>query len=421
MRNRVNGVDCPWLNEGSSKATGLNSMVREAMCLSDWQNVVGQLITDSNGTKKADKDMEPIIETEPLGLDNPSAAIPVVISGPCSAESEDQTMRVARELADGGVNIFRAGIWKPRTRPGSFEGMGVTALPWLRSVKEETGMKCAVEVATSYHAYEALKHGIDILWIGARTTANPFAVQEIATAIEGSDVTVLVKNPVNPDIDLWTGAMERLYRAGIKRLGAIHRGFSHNGRSPYRNMPLWDIPIEFRKRHPGMVMINDPSHIAGKRKLVAPVARKALSLGFDGIFVESHCDPDNALSDSGQQMTPADFFSMLDRLSEKGGNSGELSGSDDNMIDELRSEIDNIDGELLTALLERMEVAREIGVYKNSRSMPPLQPSRWSELLNSRLEKGSRLGLRKEFVEMLFSFIHKESVKLQSEVRSDRV
>ena len=281
------------------------------------------------------KDLQPILLP---GVDRKR---PLIIAGPCSAETEEQVMNTARQLAEQGIKIFRAGIWKPRTKPGGFEGVGVEGLAWLKRVKEETGMYTATEVATERHVFEALKHGIDILWIGARTTANPFAVQEIADALKGVDIPVLIKNPVNPDLELWIGAVERIYNAGLRRLGVIHRGFSSYDKHLYRNMPQWHIPIELRRRLPNLPIFCDPSHIGGKRELVAPLCQQAMDMGFDGLIVESHCDPDCAWSDKNQQVTPEALSYILNMLVIR-----ETTQTTENLA-ELRHQIDQLDNQLL--------------------------------------------------------------------------
>lgn len=338
---------------------------------------------------------------------------PILIAGPCSAETEKQTMDTAIQLSSLGVRVFRAGIWKPRTRPGAFEGVGSIGFNWLRRVKEETGMKVAVEVATAHHVYEALKFGTDILWVGARTTANPFAVQEIAEALKGVNIPILIKNPVNPDLELWIGAFERINRAGVSNLCAVHRGFSSSGITNYRNQPLWEIPLQFRKSFPEIPMINDPSHISGKRDMVEYVAMKAMDLGFDGLIIESHCNPDEAWSDKNQQLTPVDLKTLIERIARRAA-AGVTTEESDN-LEELRSQIDYCDHELLFTLFDRMRVSEKIGKYKKERSLSVIQMNRWAEILSSRLSEGSKMGLREEFVEGLFNYIHQESVNLQAE------
>ncbi len=340
---------------------------------------------------------------------------PIVIAGPCSAETEEQVMATARELAKNGVKIFRAGIWKPRTKPGGFEGVGEQGLAWLRRVKEETGMLVATEVATKHHVKAALDAGVDVLWIGARTSANPFAMQEIADALAGVDVPVLVKNPVNPDLELWIGAMQRLYNAGLRRIGAIHRGFSAYGKHLYRNMPQWHIPIELRRRLPNLTIFCDPSHIGGKRELVAPLSQQAMDMGFDGLIIESHCEPDSAWSDKSQQVTPEVLNFILHTLVVR--DSVQTTES----LALLRQQIDQIDSELLEALSKRMRVSREIGQYKKEHSMPVVQTGRYDDILNSRARSAEELGMSGEFMKVVYQAIHEESVRQQIEVLNNRL
>ena len=340
---------------------------------------------------------------------------PIVIAGPCSAETEEQVMATARELAKNGVKIFRAGIWKPRTKPGGFEGVGEQGLAWLRRVKEETGMLVATEVATKQHVEAALDAGVDVLWIGARTSANPFAMQEIADALAGVDVPVLVKNPVNPDLELWIGAMQRLYNAGLRRIGAIHRGFSAYGKHLYRNMPQWHIPIELRRRLPNLTIFCDPSHIGGKRELVAPLSQQAMDMGFDGLIIESHCEPDSAWSDKSQQVTPEVLNFILHTLVVR--DSVQTTES----LALLRQQIDQIDSELLEALSKRMRVSREIGQYKKEHSMPVVQTGRYDDILNSRARSAEELGMSGEFMKVVYQAIHEESVRQQIEVLNNRL
>ncbi len=340
---------------------------------------------------------------------------PVVIAGPCSAETEEQVMATARELAKNGVKIFRAGIWKPRTKPGGFEGVGEQGLAWLRRVKDETGMLVATEVATKQHVKAALDAGVDVLWIGARTSANPFAMQEIADALVGVDVPVLVKNPVNPDLELWIGAMQRLYNAGLRRIGAIHRGFSAYGKHLYRNMPQWHIPIELRRRLPNLTIFCDPSHIGGKRELVAPLSQQAMDMGFDGLIIESHCEPDSAWSDKSQQVTPEVLNFILHTLVVR--DSVQTTES----LALLRQQIDQIDSELLEALSKRMRVSREIGQYKKEHSMPVVQTGRYDDILNSRARSAEELGMSGEFMKVVYQAIHEESVRQQIEVLNNRL
>ena len=340
---------------------------------------------------------------------------PIVIAGPCSAETEEQVMATARELAKNGVKIFRAGIWKPRTKPGGFEGVGEQGLVWLKRVKEETGMLVATEVATKQHVKAALVAGVDVLWIGARTSANPFAMQEIADALAGVDVPVLVKNPVNPDLELWIGAMQRLYNAGLRRIGAIHRGFSAYGKHLYRNMPQWHIPIELRRRLPNLTIFCDPSHIGGKRELVAPLSQQAMDMGFDGLIIESHCEPDSAWSDKSQQVTPEVLNFILHTLVVC--DSVQTTES----LALLRQQIDQIDSELLEALSKRMRVSREIGQYKKEHSMPVVQTGRYDDILNSRARSAEELGMSGEFMKVVYQAIHEESVRQQIEVLNNRL
>lgn len=349
------------------------------------------------------------LELEPLRLPSDNER-PFVIAGPCSAETEEQVMTTARQLANYGCHMFRAGIWKPRTKPGGFEGNGEKALPWMQQVKKETGMLTATEVATPEHVELALKYGIDVLWVGARTTGNPFAMQALADALKGTDVPVLVKNPTNPDLELWIGALERLNLAGIKRLGAIHRGFSSYDNKIYRNLPTWQIPIELHRRIPDLPIINDPSHIGGRRELIAPLCQQAMDLGFDGLIVESHCDPDKAWSDAKQQVTPdvLDYIlSLLVIRDETVTTEG---------IVQLRKQIDEIDNQLMEMLSKRMRVCREIGHYKKEHNMTVLQTSRYNEILDKRGAQGALCGMAPEFVAKVFENIHEESVRQQIEI-----
>lgn len=340
---------------------------------------------------------------------------PVVIAGPCSAETEEQVMETAKDLAKNGVRIFRAGIWKPRTKPGGFEGVGSVGLTWLQEVKKETGMLVATEVANKQHVEEALNAGVDLLWIGARTSANPFAMQEIADSLVGADVPVLVKNPVNPDLELWIGAMQRIYNAGIRQIGAIHRGFSAYGKHLYRNMPQWHIPIELRRRMPELTLICDPSHIGGKRELVAPLSQQAMDMGFDGLIVESHCDPDSAWSDKSQQVTPEVLNFILNMLVVRDTTQTTES------LTLLRQQIDQIDNDLLEALSKRMRISREIGQYKKEHSMPVVQTGRYDDILNSRAAAAEELGMNGDFMKTVYQAIHEESVRQQIEVLNNRM
>lgn len=349
------------------------------------------------------------LDLKPLGLPCDSER-PFVIAGPCSAETEEQVMTTARQLAFKGCHIFRAGVWKPRTKPGGFEGNGETALPWMKRVKDETGMLITTEVATPEHVELALKYGMDILWIGARTTANPFAMQALADSLKGVDIPVLVKNPVNPDLELWIGAMERINQAGVKRIAAIHRGFSSFDKKIYRNLPMWQIPIELRRRIPDLPIICDPSHIGGRRELVAPLCQQAMDLGFDGLIVESHCDPDKAWSDAKQQVTPEVLDYILSLLVIR-DESVTTEG-----ISELRKQIDELDNNLMELLSKRMRVCREIGQYKKEHNMTVLQTSRYNEILDKRGAQGSLCGMDPAFIKEVFEAIHEESVRQQMEI-----
>ena len=349
------------------------------------------------------------LELQPLNLPSDNRR-PFVIAGPCSAETEEQVMTTAQQLAMKGCHMFRAGVWKPRTKPGGFEGNGEKALPWLKRVKEETGMLTATEVATPEHVELCLKYGIDVLWIGARTSANPFAMQALADSLKGVDVPVLVKNPVNPDLELWIGALERINQAGIRRLGAIHRGFSSYDKKIYRNLPMWQIPIELQRRIPSLSIFNDPSHIGGRRELIAPLCQQAMDLGFEGLIVESHCSPDEAWSDAKQQVTPdvLDYIlSLLVIRDEHVTTEG---------ISQLRKQIDELDNELMDLLAKRMRVCREIGQYKKEHNMTVLQTNRYNEILEKRGAQGQLCGLSAQSVATIFETIHEESVRQQLEI-----
>ena len=348
-----------------------------------------------------------IMNLEPITLPGIENKRPLVIAGPCSAETEDQVLETAKELAAQGIKIFRAGIWKPRTEPGGFEGVGSIGLPWLKRVKEETGMYVSTEVANQYHVFEALKYGVDILWIGARTAANPFSMQEIADALKGVDIPILIKNPVNPDLELWIGAVERIYNAGIRKIGVIHRGFSAYDKRIYRNLPQWHIPIELRRRFPNIPIICDPSHIGGKRDLIAPLSQQAMDLGFDGLIIESHCNPDCAWSDASQQVTPDVLAYILDMLIIR-----ETSQSTEN-LNELRRQIDELDNQLLDLLAKRMRISREIGLYKKEHDMPILQATRYDEILNKRVEQACNMDMDGEFMKTILAAIHEESIRQQ--------
>lgn len=349
------------------------------------------------------KDIKPILDGEK----------PLIIAGPCSAETEEQVMKTARELAENGIKVFRAGIWKPRTKPGGFEGIGSEGLKWMQRVKEETGMLTATEVATRKHVQEALEAGIDILWIGARTSANPFAMQEIADTLaeaQAHDIPVLVKNPVNPDLELWIGALQRIYNAGIRRLGAIHRGFSVYGKHLYRNLPQWHIPNELRRRLPELNIVCDPSHIGGRRELIAPISQQALNMGFDGLIIESHCDPDCAWSDASQQITPETLDLILNTLVTP------TSTQTTENLAALRQQIDRLDNELVELLAKRMRVSREIGQYKKEHSMPVVQPGRYDDIMQTRSRLASQMEMSADFMQAVLTAIHAESVRQQLEI-----
>ena len=337
---------------------------------------------------------------------------PPVIAGPCSAESPQQLLDTALALSSYGVRVFRAGVWKPRTKPGGFEGVGSQAFEWLDEVRRRTSIAICVEVATPQHVEEALARGTEILWIGARTTANPFAVQEIADALKGCDIPVLVKNPPSPDIELWCGAVERLREAGIGQIGLIHRGFTTFDGDIYRNAPLWHIPIEMKRRYGEMTLICDPSHIGGRRELVAPISQQALDLSFDALMIESHCNPDAALSDARQQLTPEALEAVLSSLAVR-DNSPEVEG-----ITLLRSQIDGIDGEIISLLARRMRLSDEIGEYKREHNMPLLQSGRYREIVEKRSALGASMGLDKGFITRIMEEIHRQSIARQMGSRS---
>jgi chorismate mutase len=340
---------------------------------------------------------------------------PILISGPCSAESEEQILNEARQLAQSGmVSVFRAGIWKPRTRPNSFEGVGDIGLQWLMHAKQQSGLPVATEVANAKHVEACLKAGIDVLWIGARTTANPFSVQEIADALKGVHIPIMVKNPINPDLQLWLGAFERLYSAGITQMLAVHRGFSSYSKSVFRNLPMWEIPIELKAIFPEIEIICDPSHIAGNRQMLAIVAQKAMDLNMAGLMIESHPDPDNALSDKQQQITPAQLTKMIHSLSVR------VEETDDmeylTQLEELRSLIDEIDTDIIKKLANRIELVERIGEYKKENNITILQLERWKEILQTRGDLAKSLGLSESFTKNLLDIIHNESIRLQTDV-----
>lgn len=335
---------------------------------------------------------------------------PLLVAGPCSAESRGQMLATAEALAAQGVGVFRAGVWKPRTKPGGFEGVGPEALEWLSEVKRRTGMRVATEVAMPQHVEEALRADVDLLWIGARTATSPFAVQELAEALRGMDVPVLVKNPVNPDLELWIGALERFYGVGIKQLGAIHRGFGAYGDKRYRNAPLWHLPIELKRRYPHLTLFCDPSHIGGRSDRVAPLAQQAMDLHFDGLFIEAHCNPSEALSDSAQQLTPGELAMLMKSLVIRRNSS--VNGE----LEVWRQQIDEIDEQMMELLARRMRISQQIGAHKNRLGMPVFQPDRYRAILERRNRMAVELGLSPVFVDTLMRAIHEESVRIQLEV-----
>lgn len=340
---------------------------------------------------------------------------PVIVSGPCSAETEEQTIETCKRVAaTGKVDILRAGIWKPRTRPNNFEGIGVEGLKWMKQAKEATGLLISVEVANFNHVFEALKAGVDILWIGARTTVNPFSVQEIANALEGTDATVFVKNPINPDIELWTGALERLNKSGISKLGMIHRGFAHYGKSEYRNEPKWQLAVEMKRRFPEIPMLCDPSHIAGNRDLLFSISQEAMDLNYEGLMIESHIDPDNAWSDKHQQVTPERLNEMLEDLIVRRPNVDDSELNE--KLERLRRQIDSVDDELLKLIGERMKIAEEIGEVKKEKGVTILQTNRWEQIIEKASAKGKLQGLSERFMIRYLNAIHQESIDHQNEV-----
>ncbi|PHQ79688.1 MAG: 3-deoxy-7-phosphoheptulonate synthase [Thalassobium sp.] len=339
-----------------------------------------------------------------------------LIAGPCSAETEEQLVGTAKEIAkDNRVTMLRAGIWKPRTRPGNFEGIGVEGLEWLRSAKQETSLPTCIEVANPDHVFNALKYGVDLVWIGARTSANPFSVQEIAEALRGTDIDVLVKNPINPDLNLWAGAIERLDKVGIKNIGAIHRGFSKYQVVKYRNDPQWQIPIQLKQELPDLVMIGDPSHLGGRRSVLSELAQQALDLNYNGLMIESHLSPDKAWSDAKQQVTPSDLTKLIDRLvyREESGATAETK------LKTLRESITDLDREVLELLCQRMEVARSIGQIKKENKMTILQSDRWKEVKNETTKLGVENGLSDSFLSDYLSAIHEESISQQTKVMNE--
>ena len=349
---------------------------------------------------------------EPILSNNKTTELPLIIAGPCSAESESQVLQIAGELKANGINIFRAGIWKPRTKPGGFEGVGSIGLDWLRKVKQQYGMYVSTEVANKNHVIEAVSSGVDILWIGARTCANPFAMQEIADTLEmlSIDIPVLIKNPVNPDLELWIGGIQRIYNAGIRRIGAIHRGFSVYGKHIYRNQPQWHLPIELHRRFPDLSIIHDPSHVGGKREFVSTLSQQALDLGFDGLMVETHDNPDCALSDKDQQITPKALFEILSKLVYR------KKDQTNEILNQLRQQIDEYDYELIELLAKRMSVCREIGEYKKEKAISIVQNKRYGEIMSSRVLRANQLGLSSEFIVKVLESVHTESIRQQIDV-----
>ena len=340
---------------------------------------------------------------------------PLIISGPCSAETEEQVLATAQRLAaTGKVDMLRAGIWKPRTKPGMFEGVGAKGLPWLAQAKKITGLPTTVEVATGKQVEDALNFDVDVLWIGARTTVNPFSVQEVADALRGVDVPVLIKNPINPDLELWSGAVERVARAGIKQIGLIHRGFSSYGNTEFRNAPMWHLAIEMKRRSPELMIINDPSHICGRRDILMDVAQKAIDLDFDGLMIESHIDPDNAWSDAKQQVTPERLGEMISAIKWRHESAEEIEFI--TALEKLREQINHLDDELIQLLGQRMKIADKIGEYKKNNNVTILQTSRWNQILERAFAKGDKLGLSKEFVTKYFDAVHMESINHQNKI-----
>ena len=340
---------------------------------------------------------------------------PLIISGPCSAETEQQVLETAERLAaTGKIDMLRAGIWKPRTKPGLFEGIGTQALEWLQAAKKQTGLPTTVEVATAKHVQDALQYDVDVLWIGARTTVNPFSVQEVADALRGVDIPVLVKNPINPDLELWSGAIERMQKAGLENVGMIHRGFSSYGNMEYRNAPMWHLPIEMKRRYPEMLLICDPSHICGNRTLLQQVAQKSIDLDFDGLMLESHIDPDNAWSDAKQQVTPERLYEIFESLIWRKENTSQQEFI--TALTQLREQINQVDDELLLLIGQRMKLADKIGEYKRENNITILQTNRWNEILDRACNKGEKLGLSKEFIVKYFDAVHMESINHQNNI-----
>jgi chorismate mutase len=347
-------------------------------------------------------------------LDDMNLSHPLVIAGPCSAETEEQVLKIAHELKGTDVNYYRAGIWKPRTRPGNFEGVGALGLKWLQKVKEETGLKTATEVANKAHVELALEHDVDLLWIGARSTVSPFIIQEIADALQGTDKVVLVKNPVNPDLSLWLGGIERLYKSDIKKLGVIHRGFSTYEKTKYRNNPEWQLAIELQNKFPDLPLILDPSHITGKRDMIFDVSQTALDLNYDGLMIETHCDPDNAWSDAAQQVTPSTLKQIMRDLKIRKETDQEADYN--KKLSNCRAQIDVIDNSLIEMLGKRMKVSDQIGELKKQRNVAVLQSKRWNEILGNMVLEGEGVGLSEEFILRIFKAIHQESINHQQKI-----
>jgi len=359
--------------------------------------------------------MKKVLQLESITKWLPTANKPIIISGPCSAETEEQTIATAKQLAaTGKVNALRAGIWKPRTRPGQYEGAGQEGLKWLVQAKKETGLPVTTEVANAAHVEACLKAGVDILWVGARTTVNPFSVQEVADSLKGVDIPVMVKNPINPDLELWIGALERLNKAGITKLAAIHRGFSSFEKGPFRNAPMWDMAIELKTRIPELDIICDPSHISGNRELISFISQKALDLDMAGLMIESHIDPDAAWSDAKQQVTPAVLGKIIDGLVVRTVSSDNKTFKDTLSI--LREQIDQLDDEIMSKMAARMKISEKIGQYKKENSVTILQVARWEEIIQTRITLGKAMGLNPEFTSDLLKLIHQESIQIQTKV-----
>ncbi|WP_020531325.1 chorismate mutase [Flexithrix dorotheae] len=340
--------------------------------------------------------------------------VPFAIAGPCSAESEEQLFTTCKGIKDLdlGISMLRAGIWKPRTRPNTFEGVGEIGLKWMKDVKTELGMPAAVEVANANHVELALKYGMDVLWVGARSTVNPFTVQEIADALKGVDIPVIIKNPINPDLALWKGGIERIYNAGIRQIAALHRGFSSFEKTKYRNVPMWQIAIALKSELPNIPLICDPSHIGGTRDLILPVSQKAIDLDYDGLMIETHCDPDNALSDAKQQVTPQRLAEILNAINIR----KETSDNEEfnSILDTMRRQIDNVDREILENMAARKTLVNKLGEYKKENNVTVFQPDRWLEVFKTRAEWGKQLNVNEEFVGKLFQLIHDESIRIQT-------